>query len=42
MSVAFLTAAFSAKIGKSSTKSVLIALADRADDKTGQGMCHED
>lgn len=35
MSVAFLTAAFSARIGKSSTKSVLIALADRADDKTG-------
>lgn len=35
MSVAFLTAAFAARIGKSSTKSVLIAMADRADDKTG-------
>lgn len=35
MSVAFLTAAFSARIGKSTTKSVLIAIADRADDKTG-------
>lgn len=35
MSVAFLTVAFAAKIGKSSTKSVLVALADRADDKTG-------
>jgi hypothetical protein len=35
MSVAFLTAAFAAQIGKSSTKSVLIVLADRADDKTG-------
>lgn len=35
MSVVFLTAAFAAQIGKSSTKSVLIAVADRADDKTG-------
>lgn len=35
MSVAFLTVAFAARIGKSSTKSVLVALADRADDKTG-------
>ena len=35
MSVAFLTAAFAAKIGSASQKSVLVALADRADDKTG-------
>ena len=35
MSVAFLTAAFAARIGKSTTKSVLVAIADRADDKTG-------
>lgn len=35
MSVAALTIAFSAKLGKSSTKAVLVALADRADDVTG-------
>jgi hypothetical protein len=35
MSVVFLTAAFSARVGKSTTKSVLVAVADRADDKTG-------
>jgi len=35
MSVAFLTAAFAARTGKSTIKSVLIAVADRADDKTG-------
>lgn len=35
MSVAALTAAFSVKLGKSSTKSVLVSLADRADDLTG-------
>lgn len=35
MSVAALTTAFSAKLGKSSTKAVLVALADRADDVTG-------
>lgn len=35
MSVVALTLAFKARIGKSSTKSVLIAMADRADDKTG-------
>ena len=35
MSVAALTIAFRAKLGKSSTKSVLVTLADRADDVTG-------
>ncbi len=35
MSVAALTIAFRAKLGKSSTKSVFVALADRADDVTG-------
>ena len=35
MSVVALTTAFSAKLGKSSTKAVLVALADRADDVTG-------
>lgn len=35
MSVAALTIAFRAKLGKSSTKAVLVALADRADDVTG-------
>lgn len=35
MSVAALTIAFGAKLGRSSTKAVLVALADRADDVTG-------
>lgn len=35
MSVAFLNAAFAAKMGKSSLKSVLVTIADRADDVTG-------
>lgn len=35
LSVAALTIVFVAKLGKSSTKSVLVALADRADDVTG-------